>query len=71
MALVREGSTTVLRRCLAMLRRLQRGPATKRELIETVLTAVDGEAYGGATGRALDKRFEGDKRRLHDWFGLE
>jgi len=60
----------VLRRCLALLRRLQRGPAGKAELIGAVLQGVDAEAYGGATGRALDKRFEGDKRKLDVLFGL-
>lgn len=71
MSLTRESSTTVARRCLALLRRLQRGPATKRELINAALMTVGRDAYGGAAGRALDKRFEGDKRRLRELFGLE
>ena len=71
MSSVREGSTTVVRRCLALLRRLQRGPASKNELLSAALEAVDKQAYGGATGRALDKRFEGDKAKLRDLFGLE
>lgn len=61
----------VIRRCLAMLRRLQRGPATKEELIQAVFNALDSEVYGNATGRSLDRRFERDKRKLRDVFGLE
>jgi predicted DNA-binding transcriptional regulator YafY len=53
-----------------MLRRLQRGPASKTELIDTVLRALGGEVYGGAEGRALDKRFEADKNHLREHFGL-
>jgi predicted DNA-binding transcriptional regulator YafY len=71
MSSVREGPTTVIKRCLALLRRLQQGPADKEELIASVLDAVDREAYGGAAGKALDKRFEYDKRKLEDLFGLQ
>ncbi|MGC9399116.1 MAG: WYL domain-containing protein [Anaerolineae bacterium] len=67
----RETPTTVIRRCLALLRRLQRGPATKEELIQAVFDALDPEVYGNATGRSLDRRFERDKRKLRDVFGLE
>jgi predicted DNA-binding transcriptional regulator YafY len=67
----RESTWTVVRRCLALLRRLQRGPATRDELIGAVLAAVDAEAYGGAEGKALWKRFEADKRHLREVFGLE
>ena len=48
MSMAREGSTTVLRRCLALLRRLQRGPASRQELIDAVLMDNGREAYGGA-----------------------
>ncbi len=71
MSPVRESPTTVFKRCLALLRRLQRGPATKEELLEFVLAGVDAEAYGNATGAALDKRFEADKRKLREIYGLE
>ena len=59
-----ESRWLVLRRCLAILRRLQRGPARKGELLAAVYEAEGAAAYGGATGAALDKRFEADKRRL-------
>lgn len=67
----RETPTMVIRRCLAMLRRLQRGPATKEELIQAVFDALGPEVYGNTTGRPLDKRFERDKGKLRDIFGLE
>jgi predicted DNA-binding transcriptional regulator YafY len=54
------------------LRRLQRGSASKRDLIEAALTEVDREVYGGdVSQKALDKRFEADKERLADLFGVE
>lgn len=67
---VRESPTTVFRRCLALLRQLQRGPATKAELIATVHAAIE-EPYGGAEGPALDKRFERDKRKLREIFAVD
>jgi predicted DNA-binding transcriptional regulator YafY len=71
MSTTRKDTETVVRRCLAQLRRLQRGPATRDELIEAARATVGRDAYGDAIGRALDKRFEGDKHRLRDWLGLE
>lgn len=68
----REGSTAVFRRCLALLQRLQRGPASKQALIEAALAKVDREVYGGKVSpRALDKRFEADKKRLETLFGVK
>ncbi|MFQ5436595.1 MAG: WYL domain-containing protein, partial [Anaerolineae bacterium] len=68
----REGSSAVYRRCLVLLHRLQHGPAGKQALIKTVLTKLDQEAYGGdVSPRALDKRFEEDKKRLERLFGVE
>jgi len=55
---------------LALFRRLLRGPASREELIESVLQQVDSEAYGVASGRALGKRFESDKAKLREVFGL-
>ncbi len=71
MSAAREDSTTVLKRCLAMVRQLQRGPATKAQLIQSALAGAGQEAYGGSSGRALTKRFEADKKKLRDIFGLE
>ena len=71
MSSIREGTTTVFRRCLVLLHRLQAGPAGKQELIEAVLSQMDQEAYGGdVSARALNKRFEADKKRLFDLFGV-
>ena len=63
----RETPTGVFRRCLVMLRRLQRGPATKAELIAEVRNKLT-EPYGNADGRSLDRRFERDKGKLRDIF---
>lgn len=59
-----ESHWLVMRRCFAMLRRLQRGPARRDELLAAVYTAEGPDAYGGAIGSALTKRFEADKDRL-------
>ncbi len=66
----RETSIAVMRRSIAALRRLQRGPASKSELIEAMEIA-EPDSYYEVSGRALDKRFEGDKRRLQEIFGLK
>jgi len=66
----KQSTRSVLGRCLALLHRLQRGPAGKRELIRVVLDTVGRDAYGRSAGRALDKRFEADKRRLRNLFGV-
>ena len=71
MPATRESPSAVILRCLALLRRLQRGPTSKAELIEAVRKEEGSEAYGGATGRSLDKRFDADKRKLRDLFGLQ
>ncbi len=53
-----------------MIRRVQRGPAGRDELLAAVLAAEGPEAYGGATGAALTKRFEADKQRLRNHLRL-
>ena len=60
----RESTWHVVRRCLAMLRRVQRGPARKWELMAAVRTAEGEDAYGYASGKALDKKYEADLRRI-------
>jgi predicted DNA-binding transcriptional regulator YafY len=52
-----------------MARRAQRGPANRAALLAAVVAAEGPEAYGGATGPALIKRFEADKRRLRERLG--
>jgi predicted DNA-binding transcriptional regulator YafY len=51
---------------LAIIRRVQRGPASRDELIEAVLIQEGGDAYGGTDGRVLHRRFQEDMRRIRD-----
>jgi predicted DNA-binding transcriptional regulator YafY len=60
-----------VRRCLAIVRRLQQGPAHKKDLLAAVFTSEGKEAYGLTDGIALTKRFEADKRRLRDHLGID
>ena len=62
----RESHWLVLRRCLAIIRRVQRGPASRDDLIEAVLKDEGEEAYGGVQGAALYRRLENDLRRIRD-----
>lgn len=62
----RESPWLVMRRCLAIMRRLQRGPADKAELLAAVYAAEGEGVYGGSEGEALAKRFEGDCRRIRE-----
>jgi predicted DNA-binding transcriptional regulator YafY len=56
---------------LALLRRLQRGPAGKQELIDAAEAEIP-EVYGDlADKKALDKRFESDKKWLAEALGVE
>lgn len=66
----RESSWLALRRCWAILVRLQRGPASRAELIAAVVATEGREAYGSVTSELLSKRFEADKRRLHEHLGV-
>lgn len=66
----RDSPWLALRRCLAMVRRLQRGPATRPELVEVVSAEVNG-AYGAAEGKALSRRFQSDRERLSQILGIE
>ncbi len=55
-----------VQRCIIILRRLQRAPATRDELIQAVETQLDREAYGAAPEKALVR----DIRELRDTFDL-
>ena len=46
----REGQWQVVRRCLAIVRRVQRGPAQRPDLLGAVLAHEGAEAYGSAEG---------------------
>jgi predicted DNA-binding transcriptional regulator YafY len=59
----RESEWSVTRRCLAIIRRAQRGPANWRELVEAVL-AQEPEGYGEAKGQALYRHLEKDLQRI-------
>jgi len=62
----RESHWLVIRRCLAIIQRVQRGPARWKELIQAVLAQEGTEAYGEAKGEALHRRLENDLRRIRD-----
>lgn len=68
---LRESQWLVMRRCLAIVRRVQRGPAHWDELLEAVLTQVDGEAYGEGDETAKRKRLENDLARIRDKLGID
>ena len=62
----RESHWLVIRRCLAIIRRAQRGPARWEELVEAVLAQEGPEAYSEVGGQALRRRLENDRRRIRD-----
>lgn len=68
---LRESEWLVMRRCLAIVLRLQRGPASKAALLQAVYDCVGEDAYGSSEGDALSKRFDGDKRRLRQHLGIQ
>ncbi|MFQ5856913.1 MAG: helix-turn-helix transcriptional regulator [Anaerolineae bacterium] len=55
-----------VRRCLVILRRLQRGPTSRNELINAVKAAVGESAYGVAAEKALER----DVQQLRGTFDL-
>jgi predicted DNA-binding transcriptional regulator YafY len=60
-----------MRRCLATLLRLQQGPATRQELLETVCQFEGEESYGHPGSAALDSRFRNDLMRLEKYFQVK
>jgi len=67
----RESHWLVIRRCLAIIHRAQRGPASQEELIQAVLLQEGLTAYGEAEGEALQSRFENDLGRIRDNLRIE
>lgn len=59
----RESHWLVIRRCLALIRCVQRGPATRDELTQAVLEEEGLEAYGEAERK---RRLENDLRRIRE-----
>jgi len=62
----RESQWLVMRRCWAIIRRLQRGPATREALLQTVFRQEGREAYGNRQDKALQRRFENDLQRIRE-----
>ena len=62
----RESHWLVVRRCLAIVQRVQRGLASWEELVQAVLEQAGAEAYGEAEGQALHRRLENDLRRIRE-----
>ena len=60
----RESQWLVMRRCLAILRRVQRGPAGRDELLAAVCAEVGADAYEQADAAAVRKRLEKDLERI-------
>jgi predicted DNA-binding transcriptional regulator YafY len=60
----RESHWLVICRCLAIVRRAQRGPASRDELIRAVLAQEGADAYGNAQGNPLYRRLENDLRHI-------
>jgi predicted DNA-binding transcriptional regulator YafY len=66
-----EAHWFVLARCLVLLRRIQRGPVKKRQLMNHVQLVLGEEAYGDLGSRAATARFENDKVRLRERLGID
>lgn len=66
----RESTWQVARRCLALLRRVQQGATDRAGLLTAVYASEGDEVYGRTEGVQLNKRFEGDKRRLWEELGV-
>ena len=62
----RESHWLVMRRCMAIVRRVQRSPATAQELIQAVRDVEGVEAYGGVQGQVLSRKLEKDLKRIRE-----
>ncbi|MCP4165894.1 MAG: WYL domain-containing protein [Chloroflexi bacterium] len=71
MSASRESQWLVLRRCLAIIRRLERGPTGRMHLIEAVYESEGRDAYGNVEDKALGKRFENDLKRIREQLDVE
>jgi hypothetical protein len=67
----RQSQWRVMRRCLDILLRLLRDSATTDELHRIIRTEANREQETSLTEKALQRRFDEDKRRLQDWFKVE
>lgn len=76
----RESEWLVIKRCLALIRRLQRGPATRGQLLEAMLaverqgadalTVEQARKLAAEPGEALARRLEHDLARIRNEFGV-
>lgn len=62
----RESHWHVIRRCLTIVRRVQRGPAQRQDLMGAVLDELGTDAYGDVRGTALRRRLENDLGRIRE-----
>jgi len=64
----RESTWMVIRRCLAIIRRVQRGPASREDLLDVVRVAGDKQGFGSADPEesALKLRLDKDLRRIRE-----
>ncbi len=62
----RESHWLVIRRCLAIIRRVQCGLADRDALLKAVLAAEGPEAYGGVQGELVHRRLEEDRKRIRE-----
>jgi len=65
----RRSEWLAILRALAILKRLQEGPATNEQLIEAVLQTVGADAYPPAAG-AQQAAFKRDRQRLRRELGV-
>ncbi len=68
---IRDSQWSVLCRCLAIIRRVQRGPADGEDLLRAVLEQEGPNAYGDDEGEARRIRLEKDLARIRDKLGVE
>lgn len=62
----RDSQWLVIRRCIAIIRRVQRGPASWEELVEAVQRWVGADAYGPSEGVGLRRHLYKDLERLRN-----
>jgi predicted DNA-binding transcriptional regulator YafY len=67
----RESQWAVLRRCLAIIRRVQRGPAQWTDLVRAVCRQEGAEAYGPDQGDTQHRRLEKDLERIRGHLDIE
>lgn len=67
----RRSQWRTMRRCLNMLLRLLRGAATTDELRDIIRDEARQEHETELTEKALQRRFDEDKKRLQEWFHVE